>query len=1133
MSTCKRLLLLLPLLLLLFMPAAASATTPGPGWTIDSFATPTNFQLGDGSDQYTTIVTDAGARPANGSAVTVTDVVPSGLAVGAIHFYWSGLPVGFGGPETDLGGSFCKSAATVSGTEVECHLGTEEFSLPPISPDQTLKLLIGVSVESGAAGGLPNTVTVSGGGAPAASASQPDVISATPPPFGVSAFSFYIAGQNGAADTSAGDHPYELTTRIALDSEIRTAPDGAHEATSVQDLKDVVVDLPLGFAGSTLAAPQCTLGQLSGESCPADTVVGHILTEPQGAASVNSPIYNLVPERGVPGEFGYTDVLKGSHVFYVRVVPTPEGYVLQATNPDIPQVPLAHIVVTFFGDPTEKDGAGNGIPFFTDPTACSGGPLVATIWMDSWQHPGRVNADGTPDLEGDPNWVKDTSQSPAVTDCEELQFAPELKAQPTTNVADSPSGLEFELKLAQTEDRGVHATPALKTAVVTLPQGMTVDPSAGNGLGACSANPAAQPGSPGNQIGWLGPKGPDGEELPNHGLTNFSPDKPDGAGGCPENSKVGSLELETPLIGGVLHGELFLAAQNANPFGSTLAGYVVVNDPVTGVLLKIAGVFRANETTGQITAEFAENPQLPFSDLKLHFFGGPRAELTTPGGCATFTTSSVLSPWSITASELPATPFDNYTIDEGCVSGFNPSFAAGVTNLQAGAYSTFEASFSRQDTDQELGGLTVSLPPGLLADVASVPLCGEAQANAGACPESSRVGTVQAFAGPGPDPLAVAGRAYLTGPYNGGPYGLSVVVPAIAGPFNFGNVVVRQSLRIDPLSAAVTDVSNPFPTILDVTGANGLLSGIPIKLRRVDVSIDRPGFTFNPTDCSKLQVGGTISGAQGATSALATPFKVTNCATLKFTPKFSVSTSGKTSKADGASLTAKLTEPNEAQGSQANIAKVKVELPKQLPSRLTTLQKACTAAQFNTNPANCPSASKIGFATVRTPILAAPLSGPAIFVSHGGEAFPSLTIVLQGDNVTIDLVGTTFISKAGVTSTTFKTVPDTPFSSFALTLPEGKFSALAANGSLCNATKTVTVKKKVTVKVKGRKKTETRKVKQTRAAPLQMPTEIIAQNGAVIHQVTPIGVTGCPPTRAKAVHAKKGKKKRGKKSKRK
>jgi hypothetical protein len=1022
--------------------ASASAATEAPGWTIDSLAIPTDFSASAGGT-YELEITNAGSvasqatDPESGepTPVVITDTLPAGLTV------------------KETSGAVCAT----SGQVVRCVYSDA------VAAGESIRVSIAVSVDQGASGPLTNNVTVSGGGAPAVSASQENQIGSGPPPFGLSHFDFYTAGQNGARDTQAGDHPYEVTTTIDLKTVIAQKNESTAVNASVQDLRDVVVDLPLGFAGSTLAAPECTLAQLSSmtfgpygveRGCPRETIIGHITTEPQNVARIDSPIWNLAPEHGFPAEFGYVDGQHNVHLFYVRVVPTSAGYVLQVTNPEIPQVPLSHIVVTFYGDPAAMDETGaTQVPFFTDPTDCSGGNLKATAWADSWQNPARFNADGTPvDLE-EPAWAKMTSESPPVTGCDELLFTPELGAQPTTHEADTPSGLEFEMKLPQTEDAGVHATPALKNAVVTLPEGMTVDPSSGNGLGACSEA----------QIGWEGPT-----------LFDFSPAQPE----CPESSKIGSLELETPLVPRTLYGYLYLATPDANPFGSTFAAYVVVNDPITGVLIKIAGQFETNPATGQLTASFDENPQLPFSDLKLHFFGGPRAVLATPQSCGLFTTTSELTPWSAPGSGPIGSPFDSYLVNEGCVNGFAPTFTGGSTNLQAGAYTTFEASFSRQDTDQEMSGLSVSLPPGLLADVGSVPLCPEAEANVGSCPESTQVGTVDADAGPGPNPLTVPGKVYLTGPYNGGPYGLSVVVPAIAGPFNFGLVVVRQSLRIDPTDAHVTAVSDPFPTMLDVKGANGQISGVPIKLRRVDVLINRPGFVFNPTNCGKMLVGGAITSTGGLSSALSTPFQVTDCTTLKFTPKFAVSTSAHTSRADGASLTVKLSYPHEPQGSQANIARVKVELPKRLPSRLTTLQKACTAAQFDANPAGCPPASIVGHAKTTTPLLPEPLEGPAYFVSHGGEAFPSLILVLQGSGVTLDLVGSTYISKTGITSSTFKTVPDAPVGNFELTLPEGQFSALAANGNLCQNN-------------------------------LTMPTEFVAQNGAEIHETTPISVTGC------------------------
>jgi hypothetical protein len=848
------------------------------------------------------------------------------------------------------------------------------------------------------------------------------------------------------------------------------SPEGPLTATTVEDARDIVAQLPLGFGSSILAAQQCTFAELtrhsqSGEEqCPASSIVGHLETWPAEETGIDSPIFNMVPERGAAAEFAYIDLTGGTHVFYGGVVPTPKGYVVQVINPELPQVNLHSVEVIFYGNPVERDETGGqAIPLFTDPDNCTGEAPAAKIFMDSWQHPAKFSADGTPVNLDEPQWARAESKWPLMTGCDSLRFNPEFEAQPTTHEADSPSGLNAQIKVPQPEAPEVVATPTMKTATVTFPEGMTVDPSAGGGLEACSNA----------QIGWEGPT-----------VFDFSPAPPT----CPEGSKIGELELETPLLPGVLHGQMYLAAQNENPFGSVFATYVVVHDPVTGIILKIAGEVKPDSNTGRLVAVFAENPDLPFSDLKLHFFGGPRAEFATPQSCGDFGIAAELEPWSAPSSGPNASLLDYFLIDENCVVGFAPSFTAGATNVQAGSYTTFDASFSRSDSDQEFAGLTFSLPPGLLASVGNVPQCSEAQINeaktgTGGCPESARVGSVTAFAGPGPDPLFVAGAAYLTGPYNGGPYGLAVVVPAVAGPFHLGNVVVRQSLRIDPHTAQVTDVSDPFPTILDPTGANGQTAGIPIKLRRVDVSIDRPDFVFNPTSCEPMAITGTITSNQGATANASSGFQVTDCQRLKFTPKFSVSTSGKTSKALGASLTARVTYPPGSLGAQAGLQSARVELPKALPSRLTTLQKACTAKQFETNPAGCPAESVIGHSVVHTEILPVPLEGAAYFVSHGGEAFPSLEIVLQGDGVTIDLVGSTFISKAGITSTTFKATPDTPFESFELTLPEGKFSALAANGNLC-----------------------------AEQSALKMPTDFVGQNGATLNQDTPIAVEGCAPS---------------------
>ncbi len=483
-------------------------------------------------------------------------------------------------------------------------------------------------------------------------------------------------------------------------------------------------------------------------------------------------------------------------------------------------------------------------------------------------------------------------------------------------------------------------------------------------------------------------------------------------------------------------------------------------------------------------------PQKPFSHLKPRFFGGARGEIATPESCGTYTTTGLLTPWSAPESGPGASVSDSFPINTGCVSGFAPSFTAGTTSPQAASYAPFVLSLSRQDNEQEISSLAVSLPPGLIAKLAGVGRCSEGALQAAkenpsgaaeivspSCPAASEVGSVEASSGVGSDPLFLPGKAYLTGPYKNAPLGLAVIVPAVAGPFDFGNVVVRTALYIDPSDAHVTAISDPFPTIVDAKGADGQIDGIQPRLRSVLVKIDRPEFTLNPSSCDTKQILGTLTSTQGVQSNVSSRFQVGGCRELKFAPKFSVKTSGHTSKADGASLFTRVAYPQGPAGTYANIARVKVDLPKALPSRLTTLQKACTSAQFDSNPAGCPSASVVGYAKATTPILNVPLAGPAYFVSHGNEAFPQLILLLQGEGISIDLVGDTLI-KHGITSSTFKAVPDAPVSNFELNLPQGAFSALSANGNLCTQ-------------------------------KLVMPTEFVAQNGATLSQNTHIEVEGC------------------------
>jgi len=542
-----------------------------------------------------------------------------------------------------------------------------------------------------------------------------------------------------------------------------------------------------------------------------------------------------------------------------------------------------------------------------------------------------------------------------------------------------------------------------------------------------------------------------------------------------------------PLPGAALQGQLFVGEPecgNANhpeqptctnedaKDGKLFRLFIQLQDESAGLVVKLHGSTRvANTETGQLESVFEDQPQQPFELLTLKLKGGPTAPLANPQSCGPATTAADFTPWS-TPSTPDATPTSSFNV-EGCPATmpFSPSFNAGTTGpnaTAAGMSTSFSLTFSRQDREQDLSGVQVHMPLGLTGKIAGIPLCGEAQANAGTCGPQSEIGTATSLAGPGPDPFPETGRVYLTGPYKGAPFGLSVVTPAVAGPFNLGNVIVRSAISINPYTAAVTVTSDPLPQFLD---------GVQLRLREVSVNVDRSGFMFNPTSCSAQRVSTTLSALQGASAQVSSPFGLGGCTSLPFKPTFTASTQAHTSKTEGASLDVKVSYPP---GTYANIAKTLTELPTALPSRLTTLQKACLSAVFEANPAACPEGSVVGYATAHTPLLNVPLNGPAYLISHGGAAFPDLEIVLQGEGVEVILDGQTDIVK-GVTKTTFNALPDSPVSTFELNLPEGPHSALGANVNVCTT-------------------------------PLNLPTTLTGQNGAVIKQTTHVAVTGCPPT---------------------
>ncbi len=518
--------------------------------------------------------------------------------------------------------------------------------------------------------------------------------------------------------------------------------------------------------------------------------------------------------------------------------------------------------------------------------------------------------------------------------------------------------------------------------------------------------------------------------------------------------------------------------------------------------MKLAGRVELNPGSGQLTASFADLPRLPFSALQLSFTGGPGALLSNPRSCGQGWSTADLTAYS---STTPIEVSSSFGVSDCSPEAFAPAFVAGTADVQAGTFTPLSVALSREDSEQTFGALSVALPPGLGAMLGAVGECSEPQAAAGECGADSLLGQATVAIGAGPDPYWIeGGRVYLTGPYGGGPFGLAIVVPAVAGPLDLGELVVRAAIDVAPASSALTIVAGSLPQILD---------GIPLQLRTIDLTVDRSGFMFDPTNCEPLSVRGTVAGSEGASAQLSSRFEAAGCASLPFKPKLTASTQGNGSFAgNGASLDVRITAPAQganADNPEANLKSVHVQLPLSLPTRLSTLQHACTAAQFASSPTSCPSSSVVGSATIHTPTLPVALHGPAYLVSHGGAAFPDLVLLLQGDNVTIELTGKTEI-KGGFTYTHFDSLPDSPIQSFELDLPEGPHSVLSATRNLCKPTKTVTVTKHLTVRTNGHIRHITIKVKEKIPAPLSMPTRIEAQNNAVVSQTTQVAIGNCP-----------------------
>ncbi|HKF83361.1 MAG TPA: hypothetical protein VKB23_10430 [Solirubrobacterales bacterium] len=855
--------------------------------------------------------------------------------------------------------------------------------------------------------------------------------------FGLHGFDVGFENEDGTPAGKAGSHPFAMKTTFHVNNH----EEKPGEFVLDEEVKNLEFELPVGFAGNPTAVPTCPRAQFltfdSGgfPSCPDNTAVGEADLEIINPGSGGfAPVFNLEPPPGAAAALGF--VVTQEPVTIDIGVRKDAPYNVSVATINTPQVvEFFGATVRVWGNPASPvhDGergkclffggscpVGPGVPekpFLTLPRACAP-PLFSSYSALSWQHPDAAPVTGSSETSLD------------LSECEQLEFAPTIKAKPTTLAAESPSGLDFDLDI---DDQGLSepegtADSDIKKAVVTLPEGITTNPSVASGLGACT--------------------------LAEYRSETVNSDP---GSGCPESAKVGAVEVETPLLEDkILRGSIYVAKQGDNPFGNLLTIYMVIKDPELGILVRAAGKVDPDQASGQLTTTFDDLPQLPFSHFHLHFREGQRAPLITPATCGTYTTTAELYPYS--APSTPRHESASFTIGSGAGGGpcagdlsqlpGGVSFSAGTVDPTAGADSPFLFRVSRADGTRHLASISATLPDGLTGRLAGIPYCSEAQiaqaqSRSGegqgalelsqpSCPLASELGTVTVGAGAGSQPYHVQGKAYLAGPYNGAPLSMVIVTPAIAGPFDLGVVAVRTALRVDSETARITAVSDPIPQILH---------GLPLVVRSVALDLDRPGFMRNPTGCEPKSIEATATAALGAATALSQYFQAADCARLEYKPKLTLRLKGGSKRSDNPALRATASFP---QGAFANTARVQVALPHSEFLDQSHIRTICTRVQFAADA--CPKGSIYGKAKAVSPLLDEPLQGP-VYLRSSDNPLPDLVAALDGQ-IDFDLVGRIDSVRGGI-RTTFAAAPDVPVESFTLSMQGGRKGLLENSTDIC------------------------------------------------------------------------------------
>jgi len=1031
--------------------APAIADAPAPAWSIRSLAVPSNFVPGDESGDYFYEVTiaNSGGASTDGNPLTLTDTLPSGLVVKDVE-----LLLRASGALTDQAATFCETESAGEVQTVTCTVPTELPESKPalLEPGEQLRMIIHVSTPSSMPEGpLFNFARVQGGGAPSASITAENEASSVPAPSGFEDFRASLTGPEGLPSTQAASHPHQYITGFAVNTKATPAGSDAPFVPAGGDIKNIAVDLPPGLVGNPTSTVLCSPQQfnefhsveigLKGfytvNDCPNGSAVGTaVVQQVEGETGILPvPLYNLVPPKGMPAQFGFQ--VLGVPFYIDTALRTGGDYGVTASLRNVSEAKrVTAATVTLWGAPAEAahdpqrgqclntleqfpfsfglcQAGLEPAPFFRLPTSCAAAQEIR-MSFDTWNAPGVVTS------------ASDTA--PAPSGCDQLNFAPTFALQPQITAADSPTGLQVNLHLPQNESLGTLATADLRDAVVTLPEGLGVNPASAGGLAGCS--PA--------QIEIDGP----------------APAR------CPDASKVGSVEVSTPLLDHPVKGAVYVATQGDNPFGSLIAIYIAAHDARSGVVLKLAGRVELDPVTGRIVTRFEDNPQLPFEDLRIDFFEGPRAPLRTPLACGRYTTTTGFKPWSAPESGPDSTPSSSFQVSGGpCPDGrLAPRFSAGVTTPIAGARSPFVMRLTRDDGSGEFASLVVSTPPGLTAKLKGVPYCPEpgiAQARAretpggGAveiaapsCPPASRVGTATAGAGAGSSPFYASGGVYLAGPYKGAPLSLVAVIPAVAGPFDLGVVVDRVALRLHPETAQVTAEGDPFPSIL---------FGIPLAVRDIRVNLDRPDFTVAPTNCEPLSVNALVRGVNGESAAAADRFQVGACKALGFAPSLFLKLQGGTKRSDNPVLKVVL----KAKEGEANIRHFSLALPHSEFLAQEHIRTICTRVQYAAD--KCPPGSIYGKARVFSPLLDQPLEG-AVYLRSSSNPLPDLVLALRGQ-IDIDAVGRVDSVNGGI-RTTFRTVPDAPISKVMVEMRGGERGLLVNSRNLCLGVHRATVKAK-------------------------------------------------------------------------